>query len=100
MNHRVLIVTGSYAPTMIADMHRARHLAWELPKLGWDVEILAPDSSYQQACCLDEDSEVFFPRETKINFVPAYFPKLFCKLGLMSIGWRAIIPMWQAGRRM
>ncbi len=48
---RVLIVTSTYAPAMIADMHRARHLAWELPKLGWQVEILAPDVSFQPASC-------------------------------------------------
>ena len=29
---------------MIADMHRARQLAWELPQLGWEVEILSPDA--------------------------------------------------------
>jgi hypothetical protein len=84
---------------MIADMHRARHLAWELPKLGWDVEILAPDASYQQACYLDKDSAAFFPRGTKLNFAPAFLPGLFRKLGFGSIGWRAIIPMWRAGRR-
>ena len=53
---RVLIVTSTYAPAMIADMHRARQLAWELPKLGWQVEILTPDVSYQPASCRDDDS--------------------------------------------
>ena len=38
---RVLIVTSSYAPTMIADMQRVRQLAWELPKLDWEVEVLS-----------------------------------------------------------
>jgi hypothetical protein len=57
---RVLIVTSSYAPTMIADMQRVRQLAWELPKLGWEVEILSPSTEYQQATCVDEDSAVFF----------------------------------------
>ena len=39
---RVLLVTSSYAPTMIADMQRARQLAWQLPEAGWQVEILCP----------------------------------------------------------
>src|SRR5262245_18384709 len=64
---RVLIVTSSYAPTMIADMHRARHLSWELPKQGWVVEILSPDINYQNPCCVDFDSAVFFQPLTKIN---------------------------------
>jgi hypothetical protein len=98
VSRRVLIVTGSYAPAMIADMHRARHLAWELPKLGWDVEILAPDSSYQEACCLDDDSDAFFAPGTKATFVPAFLPKLLLILGVGSIGWRSLVPMWRAGR--
>ena len=57
---RVLIVTSSYAPTMIADMQRVRQLAWELPKLGWEVEVLCPSTEYQPATCVDEDSAAFF----------------------------------------
>ena len=57
---RVLIVTSSYAPTMIADMQRVRQLAWELPKLGWEVEVLSPSTEYQPATCVDEDSAGFF----------------------------------------
>jgi len=97
---RVLIVVSSYAPTMIADMHRARHLAWELPKIGWEVEILAPDSSYQLASCLDDDSGAFFPRNIAVNYVPAFAERLFSRLGIGSIGWRAFFPMWRAGRRL
>jgi glycosyltransferase involved in cell wall biosynthesis len=85
---------------MIADMHRARHLAWELPKFKWDVEILAPDSSYQLASCLDEDSDAFFPDNTTLTFVPAFASGIFSRLGFGSIGWRAIFPMWRAGRRL
>lgn len=97
---RVLIVASSYAPTMIADMHRARYLAWELPKFKWDIEILAPDASYQPAPCLDEDSDAFFPNNTTLTFVPAFASGIFSKLGFGSIGWRAIFPMWRAGRRL
>ena len=35
---RVLIVVSAWCPAMLADMQRARLLAWELPKVGWDVE--------------------------------------------------------------
>jgi hypothetical protein len=98
MTRRVLIVTGSYAPTMIADMHRARHLAWELPKVGWEVEILVPNSSYQPPSCIDDNSTAFFPPDIPTHCVPEFCPDLFKAVGARSIGWRAIIPMLRAGR--
>ena len=97
---RVLIVTGSFAPTMIADMHRARHLAWELPKLGWSVEILCPDESFQPTSCIDEDSWRFFTPGATVHFAPKYYPRLFLAFGLRGIGWRALIPMVRAGGRL
>jgi hypothetical protein len=84
---------------MIADMHRARHLAWELPKQGWEVEILSPDISYQHLSCVDFDSETFFSPLTKINWVPPLWPRLFHRLGVGTIGWRAIISMLITGTR-
>src|SRR6202035_4795857 len=97
---RVLIVTSSYAPTMIADMHRARHLAWALPKLGWDVEVLCPDSSNQRPSCIDGDSLSFFPATIAAHFAPAYHPAAFSALRVGSIGWRAFVPMLRAGRQL
>src|SRR4051812_39967197 len=97
---RVLIVTSSYAPTMIADMHRARHLAWELPELGCEVEILCPDVNFQPPSCIDSDSAGFFPADTPAHAVVELFPTLFRRAGLRSIGWRAIVPLFLAGRRL
>jgi hypothetical protein len=97
---RVLIVASSYAPTMIADMHRARHLAWELPKLGWEVEILCPDAGYQRPSHIDQDSTAFFAPGTPIHFVPQFLPILFSTAGMTTIGWRAIAPMLRAGSRL
>src|SRR5258706_5816735 len=100
MERRVLIVTSSYAPAMTADMHRARHLAWELPLLGWEVEILCPDGSYQLPLCMDADSADLFSPETVVHAVPQRFSWLARTLGLGSIGWRALLPMLVAGRRL
>jgi hypothetical protein len=97
---RALIVTGSYAPTMAADMHRARHLAWELPKLGWDVEILSPDSSFQPSSWMDSDSAAFFQPDTTVHFVPRFFPHIFRLLGIGNIGWRALLPMYFTGGKL
>lgn len=100
MTRRVLIVTSSYAPAMIADMHRARHLAWELPKIGWQVEILSPDGSYQQPSCMDEDGAQFFAPVTVTHYVTGFLSRLFRFLGIGSIGWRALLPMLLAGRKL
>ncbi len=93
---RVLIVTGSYAPAMIADMHRVRQLAWHLPALGWDVDIFCPDESYQPRACLDHDSAAFFA-DTPIRHVPARMEWLFRALGVGSIGIRAALPALSEG---
>ena len=85
---------------MIADMQRARHLAWELPKLGWEVEILCPDESYQRSPYVDKDSSLFFSPTTGIHFVKAYYSAIFSTIGIGSIGWRAFIPMLRAGRKL
>jgi hypothetical protein len=100
MKRRVLIVTGSYAPAMIADMQRARQLAWELPKLDWEVEVLSPSTEYQPASCIDEDSREFFSPYAKAHYVPKLFPTLFKMAGVGNIGWRALLPLWSAGRRL
>jgi hypothetical protein len=97
---RVLIVTSSYSPAMVADMHRARHLAWELPGLGWDVEILSPDSSYQKAAHLDHDSAAFFVQPSTVHQAPGYLPLLFKAMKMGSIGWRAWRPMGRIGDRL
>src|SRR4051794_884424 len=70
VTRRVLIVTGSYYPTIVADMHRARHLAWEMSKVGWEVEILCPDESYQRPEWIEEDSSPFFAPGTATHLVP------------------------------
>lgn len=95
---RVLVVTSSYAPTMIADMQRVRQLAWELPKLGWEVEILSPSTEYQPATCVDEDSAGFFSSHSPAHYVPEMWPGLFRIAGVGNIGWRALLPLWSAGK--
>jgi len=94
------MVTSSYAPTMIADMQRVRQLAWELPKLGWEVEVLSPSTEYQPASCVDEDSAGFFSPNSQANCVPEMWPGLFRIARVGSIGWRALLPLWSAGKRL
>jgi len=94
---RVLVVVSSYAPTMIADMHRARHLAWELAKIGWKTEILTPALGYQMPFIVDPDSGPFFPPSGNVTYVPPFLPRFFAWLGVRTIGWRALVPMFFMG---
>ncbi len=100
MTRRVLIIASSYDPAMIADVHRARLLAWELPKLGWDVEILCPDKNFQVQSYLDDDSSGFFPPNIPIHWVEEWYPRILRTLGFGSIGFRALGPMLYAGRQL
>jgi hypothetical protein len=85
---------------MIADMQRVRQLAWELPKLGWEVEVLSPSTEYQPVTCVDEDSAGFFSPYPQVQFVPQIWPALFRLAGIGNIGWRALLPLWLAGKRL
>ncbi|MCC6212376.1 MAG: glycosyltransferase [Burkholderiales bacterium] len=95
---KVLIVVSSYAPAMIADMQRARLLAWELPAYGWDVEILAPDQSMQDRNCIDDDATAFFVPDARVHYAPPLPPGFGSLVRSRTIGWRALLPMYFAGR--
>jgi glycosyltransferase involved in cell wall biosynthesis len=94
---RVLLVTSSYAPTMIADMHRVRHLAWELPKLGWETEVLFPGAQFQRSEYLEPDSLPLFNPATPCHEVAPDDLWFFRPLKIRSIGWRALRPLGAAG---
>ena len=90
-------MASSYAPTTIADMHRVRHLAWELPELGWDVEVLFAGSGFQRPEYLEPDSlPLFNPAVVGHSVDPQDF-WFFRPLGIRSIGWRALRPLKRAG---
>ena len=93
-------MTGSYAPTMIADMQRARQLAWQLPEAGWEVEILCPGIDYQPPSCNDADSAEFFSPAAKVHAVPQRAAAFFRFFGIGNIGLRALVPLYFAGRKL
>lgn len=97
---RVLIVVGCYDPGMLADMHRARMLAFDLPAQGWDVELLAPHAAYQSAKVLDADSAGLFAPNTPVHFAPLWADRLFRTLTMRSVSWRAWWPMYRLGAKL
>ncbi|MBI2716586.1 MAG: glycosyltransferase [Rhizobiales bacterium] len=87
-------------PAMAADMHRARILTWELPKLGWDVEILSPDTTFQPISWIDSDSTPLFASGVTNHSVSEFCSACFRLLGIGNIGWRAILPLYRAGLKL
>jgi len=97
---RALLVTSSYVPITIADMHRVRHLAWELPNLGWEVEILVPGAEFQRPEYYEPESAPLFNPEVSHHEVSPADIWLFRLLNMRSIGWRALWPMAKAGNEL
>jgi hypothetical protein len=97
---KVLIITNCYRPAMLADMHRARMLAWDLPEFGWDVEILAPAAEEVRPDALQPGSDVFFDPVAPFHAVRASHRWLFRALGMTTHGWKTWLPMRDAGDRL
>jgi len=102
MNRRknVLIIVSSYRPAMLADMQRARMLAWELPKFRWDVEILTPDSTEVRQDAIEPDTSGFFAEDTVIHRVKSSGRGLFDAVGANSPTFRMLGPMRRSGSQL
>jgi hypothetical protein len=100
MRRRVLIVVSSYRPAMLADMQRARALAWELPALGWDVEILTPAPGEVRQDAIEPDADGFFAKDTPVHEMRAWLAPLFRLFTSRSGSWRMALPMFWRGRRL
>jgi hypothetical protein len=100
VRRRVLIVVSSYRPAMLADMQRARALAWELPALGWDVEILTPAPGEVRQDAIEPDADGFFAKDTPVHEVRAWFAPVFRLFTSRSGSWRMALPMFWRGRRL
>jgi hypothetical protein len=97
---RLLLVVGAYAPAMMADMQRARMLAWELPRLGWDVEILSPLAKEVRADVLEPDAAGFFAPDVPLHEVGSIGRKAFRAMGSRTHGWPTLLPMLWRGHRL
>jgi glycosyltransferase involved in cell wall biosynthesis len=94
---RLLLVTSSYAPVMIADMQRARMLAWDLPALGWEVEVLAPNEELQRKGTIQLDSNRLFNPDVIAHSVAPDEGLLLRLLKIHAIGWCAFRTLYRKG---
>ena len=84
---------------MLADMQRMRLLAAHFQENGWDVEILAPDASFQPDYSIEPEPERFFP-DVPVHSVGPWMPGLFRAIRAGTIGWRAMVPLARKGNEL
>ena len=93
---RILFVVSTWRPAFLADMQRVRLLAPELKKLGWEMEVLHPDGSFQPAYALEPGARKFFPVVTEHPVGP-WMEGVFRAVRSGSIGIRAGVPVARKG---
>jgi hypothetical protein len=94
---KALVVVSAFKPAMLADMQRARMLAWDLPTLGWRVEFLSPRASEIRQDAVDADSASFFPEALPHHEVGSVWRRLFESAGSRTHSWRTLLPMYRRG---
>ena len=94
---RVLLVTNALPPAMLADCQRARMLAYSLAEVGWEVELLAPNVDFQIPIYLDTKATELRPHGILIHEVPPGNDWLLRRIGMRSMAWRALWPLYQQG---
>lgn len=76
-------------------------MAWYLRDFGWDFEILAPSLSFQQPFWLDFQAEQYFaPSVSVTEAQPNLLTNALKRLGIRSVGWQALLPLYWAGSRL
>lgn len=81
---------------MMADMQRARLIAGELPKFGWEAEILTPEASFQTDFSRLQGEGLEFP-DVPVHEVAQWQLGFFRRVGSRNIGIRAAVPVGRAG---
>ena len=99
IGRRVLIVTSAFPPTMLADMQRARLLAYDLPQAGWEVEVLAPGEGFQRATYIEPETRSLLPEDAPVHEAAPWCSGAFRWLRVGSVSWRALWPLYRLGCR-
>src|SRR5262249_38734290 len=97
---RVLLVVSAYRPAMIADMQRARLLAWDLPQLGWDVEVVVPRGAEVRPDVIEPEPAGFFAPGTPVHEAGSLPRGLLEAIGARNHGWRTLLPMLAHGTKL
>jgi len=91
-NRTAIIVSPYFVPSMLANIHRARHLAKHLPVFGWTPIILCVDEAYHEEN-LDTDLAALIPSTVEIIRTRALPARLTRAAGIGEISLRAWWPL-------
>lgn len=100
MRKRVLLVTSGFPPTILADVHRARMLCYDLGSYGWDVEVLTADPGFHLESSVEPRSAALRPAGVQVHAAMPWARWFFRVLGSRSIGWRALAPLYRLGAKL
>ncbi len=97
---RVLLVTASFVPVLLADMQRARMLAASLPGFGWEVEVLTVSGGFYPGDAVDPEGARLKLEGVPVHAVEPGWERGFRLLGVGSVGWRGFWPVYREGMRL
>lgn len=85
---RVLIVSPYFPPSMLAGVHRARHLAKHLPAAGWQPTVLCVDENFHEEM-IDPELAKLLPANIEVVKTKALSSQLTRSVGIGDISLRA-----------
>ncbi len=99
MNRTCIIISPYFPPSMLAGVHRARHLAKHLPSAGWDPIVLCVDEAHYEER-LDPGLATLVPASVEQVKVQAFASAMTRPFGLGDISIRAYGQLRIALRRL
>lgn len=96
---RLLIVSPRFPPKNAPDLHRVRLSLPHYRRHGWEAAVLCVDPATSDGVC-DPDLERSLPGDIAITRVPAWRERACRRLGFGQLGYRSLVPLYLAGRRL
>jgi len=76
-------------------------LTWYLRQYGWDFEVLSPSIALQQQVWIDPKASSYFPQDaTVVEAKPMALSNVLRRMGVRSLSWQALLPMFSAGNKL
>jgi glycosyltransferase involved in cell wall biosynthesis len=97
--HKLLIVSPRFPPTNAADLHRIRVSLPHYASFGWDATILCVDHATADGIC-DPSLTESVPGGLRIVRVNAWSEAICRRFGFGTLGYRSLIPLYCAARRL
>lgn len=94
----VLIISPFFPPSALAGVHRARHLATQLPRCGWEPRVVSVMPRYYEGR-LDEALARSIPDTVEVIRVPALDGRVARAFGVGDLGLRAYCELRSATKR-